>query len=84
MPELNVVEAIRDALAFEMERDERVIVLGLDVGRLGGVFRAELDRALTWAEQQPGVSPHQLFDNVYARPTGRVERQRAAFLDGIG
>jgi pyruvate dehydrogenase E1 component beta subunit len=40
MPELNVIEAVRDALAFEMERDERVIVLGLDVGRLGGVFRA--------------------------------------------
>ena len=40
MAELNVVEAIRDALAFEMERDERVIVLGLDVGRLGGVFRS--------------------------------------------
>jgi pyruvate dehydrogenase E1 component beta subunit len=40
MAELNVVEAIRDALTFEMERDERVIVLGLDVGRLGGVFRA--------------------------------------------
>ena len=40
MAELNFVEAIRDALAYEMERDERVIVLGLDVGRLGGVFRA--------------------------------------------
>ena len=40
MAERNVVEAIRDALAFEMERDERVIVLGLDVGKLGGVFRA--------------------------------------------
>lgn len=39
MAELNIVEAIRDALAYEMERDERVIVLGLDVGRLGGVFR---------------------------------------------
>lgn len=39
MPELNVVEAIRDALTFEMERDERVMVLGLDVGKLGGVFR---------------------------------------------
>jgi len=38
--ERNVVEAIRDALAHEMARDERVIVLGLDVGRLGGVFRA--------------------------------------------
>ncbi len=40
MAELNVVEAIRDALAYEMERDERVVVLGLDVGKLGGVFRA--------------------------------------------
>lgn len=39
MAERNVVEAVRDALAFEMERDERVMVLGLDVGRLGGVFR---------------------------------------------
>jgi pyruvate dehydrogenase E1 component beta subunit len=38
--ERNVVEAIRDALAYEMARDERVILLGLDVGRLGGVFRA--------------------------------------------
>jgi pyruvate dehydrogenase E1 component beta subunit len=31
---------VRTALYEEMERDERVIVLGLDVGRLGGVFRA--------------------------------------------
>ncbi|MBO0683459.1 MAG: alpha-ketoacid dehydrogenase subunit beta [Candidatus Dormibacteraeota bacterium] len=40
MAQLNVIEAIRDALSFEMERDERVMILGLDVGRLGGVFRA--------------------------------------------
>ena len=40
MAQRNIVEAIRDGLGFEMERDERVIVLGLDVGRLGGVFRA--------------------------------------------
>ncbi|TMD04406.1 MAG: alpha-ketoacid dehydrogenase subunit beta [Chloroflexi bacterium] len=39
MPEMNIIEAIRDALTMEMTRDERVIVLGLDVGRLGGVFR---------------------------------------------
>jgi pyruvate dehydrogenase E1 component beta subunit len=38
--ELNLVEAIRDALLLELERDERVVVLGLDVGALGGVFRA--------------------------------------------
>jgi pyruvate dehydrogenase E1 component beta subunit len=40
MPVLTMVEAIRDALELELERDERVIVLGQDVGRLGGVFRA--------------------------------------------
>jgi pyruvate dehydrogenase E1 component beta subunit len=37
---MNVIEAIRDTLNYEMERDERVMVLGLDVGALGGVFRA--------------------------------------------
>ncbi len=39
MPELNLVQAINLALAQEMERDERVIVLGEDVGLNGGVFR---------------------------------------------
>lgn len=40
MPERNVIEAVRNALDEEMARDERVMVLGLDVGKLGGVFRA--------------------------------------------
>ncbi|MEX1143182.1 MAG: alpha-ketoacid dehydrogenase subunit beta [Thermoleophilaceae bacterium] len=40
MPQLNLVEAVRDTLAQEMRRDERVMVLGQDVGTLGGVFRA--------------------------------------------
>jgi pyruvate dehydrogenase E1 component beta subunit len=40
MAEMNMVEAIRSALKLEMERDERVIVMGEDVGHLGGVFRA--------------------------------------------
>lgn len=39
MTMMNVVDAIRSTLEFEMARDERVLVLGLDVGRLGGVFR---------------------------------------------
>lgn len=34
-----MVEALRSALHSEMERDERVILLGMDIGRLGGVFR---------------------------------------------
>jgi pyruvate dehydrogenase E1 component beta subunit len=36
----SMVEAIRDGLAAEMERDERVILLGEDIGKSGGVFRA--------------------------------------------
>jgi 2-oxoisovalerate dehydrogenase E1 component beta subunit len=35
-----MIEAIREALAEEMRRDESVIVLGEDVGRKGGVFLA--------------------------------------------
>ena len=36
--EMNMVSAIRDALDHEMEHDERVMVLGEDVGPKGGVF----------------------------------------------
>jgi 2-oxoisovalerate dehydrogenase E1 component len=36
--ELNMVQALRQAITREMERDKRVIVLGEDVGPKGGVF----------------------------------------------
>ena len=36
--DMNMVQALRDALTREMERDERVMVLGEDVGPKGGVF----------------------------------------------
>ncbi|MFO0674226.1 MAG: hypothetical protein U0235_32195 [Polyangiaceae bacterium] len=34
-----MVQAIGDALRLEMARDPRVVVLGEDVGKVGGVFR---------------------------------------------
>ena len=37
---LTLVEAVAEAIHDEMERDESVILLGEDVGRSGGVFRA--------------------------------------------
>jgi pyruvate dehydrogenase E1 component beta subunit len=40
MSERFLVEAVNDALHVEMERDETVLVMGEDVGRAGGVFRA--------------------------------------------
>ena len=42
MAQITLVEAINRALATEMERDNEVVVLGQDVGRDGGVFRATL------------------------------------------
>jgi pyruvate/2-oxoglutarate/acetoin dehydrogenase E1 component len=38
--ELTLVEAVNDALHTELERDESILVMGEDVGRAGGVFRA--------------------------------------------
>jgi 2-oxoisovalerate dehydrogenase E1 component beta subunit len=39
MPEMTLLQAVNDALKVEMRRDPRVVVLGEDVGRFGGVFR---------------------------------------------
>jgi pyruvate dehydrogenase E1 component beta subunit len=39
MPQMNMVSAINDALRWEMTADDRVVVMGEDVGKLGGVFR---------------------------------------------
>ncbi len=38
MPVMNMVQALNQALREEMRRDKRVVVLGEDVGRRGGVF----------------------------------------------
>ncbi len=40
MPNLNLLQAVNDALRVEMKRDPNVVVLGEDVGKFGGVFRA--------------------------------------------
>ncbi|MEK6760279.1 MAG: alpha-ketoacid dehydrogenase subunit beta [Deltaproteobacteria bacterium] len=40
MGKINIVQAINDALSSEMERDSSVIVIGEDIGKDGGVFRA--------------------------------------------
>jgi len=39
MAQLNMVQAINQALAQEMAADERVVLLGEDIGKDGGVFR---------------------------------------------
>lgn len=40
MPDINLVEAINLALQYEMQADPSVVIMGEDVGKDGGVFRA--------------------------------------------
>lgn len=40
MPVMSYIDAVTLALKEEMERDPRVFVLGEDVGKKGGVFKA--------------------------------------------
>lgn len=40
MPVMSYIQAVTTALREEMQRDEKVFILGEDVGKKGGVFRA--------------------------------------------
>ncbi len=40
MPVMSYIQSITKAMQEEMERDEKVFVLGEDVGKKGGVFKA--------------------------------------------
>ena len=42
MPQITLIEAVTQALAYEMQHDPSVVVLGEDVGVNGGVFRAPI------------------------------------------
>ncbi len=52
MARVTLVEAVSMALAWEMERDQRVVVLGEDVGINGGVFRATSGLAERFGENR--------------------------------
>lgn len=52
MARVTMVEAVTMALAWEMEHDERVVVLGEDVGVNGGVFRATAGLAQRFGDQR--------------------------------
>ena len=40
MPVLNLVQAVNDALRVQLKADPRAVILGEDIGKFGGVFRA--------------------------------------------
>ena len=44
MAEITLIEAITQALRYEMSADKEVVLLGEDIGRNGGVFRATVNK----------------------------------------
>jgi pyruvate dehydrogenase E1 component beta subunit len=52
MQELSYSEAVREALRQEMQRDERVFVIGEDVGVYGGAFGVTLGLAEEFGEER--------------------------------
>jgi len=59
LAELSIVEAVNDALHVELARDDSVMVMGEDVGRAGGVFRAT-------AGLRDRFGPNRCFDTPLA------------------
>ena len=64
MPIITVLEAIRDAMREEMRKDERVFVMGEDIGARGGVFLATDGFLSEFGEQR--VNDTQLAESSIA------------------
>jgi len=57
MPDITLIEAVTQALAYELEHDENVVVFGEDVGKNGGVFRATVGLQERFGEERVFDSP---------------------------
>lgn len=57
MPDITLIEAVTQALAYELAQDENVIVFGEDVGINGGVFRATLGLQERFGEKRVFDTP---------------------------
>ena len=57
MPEITLIEAIRQAMDEELERDPLAFIVGEDVGARGGVFRATQDLHEKYGDERVIDSP---------------------------
>jgi 2-oxoisovalerate dehydrogenase E1 component beta subunit len=57
MPDITLIEAVTQALAYELAQDENVVVFGEDVGKNGGVFRATVGLQERFGEKRVFDTP---------------------------
>ena len=82
MAVMNMIQAVNDALKHEMRRDDRVLVMGEDVGKFGGVFRATVglyeefgpDRSIDTPLSEGGIIGTAIGMAVYGlRPVAEIQ-----------
>ena len=82
MSQMNMIEALNDALHIGMRRDDDVVLLGQDVGRLGGVFRVTAglidefgeDRVLDTPLSETGIIGSAIGMSAYGlRPVAEIQ-----------
>ncbi|MCE9584731.1 MAG: alpha-ketoacid dehydrogenase subunit beta, partial [Planctomycetes bacterium] len=87
MATLTLLQAVNDALKTEMRRDDKVVCLGEDVGKNGGVFRATeglqaefgLDRVIDTPLAESGIIGAAIGMALYGlRPVPEIQ-----FMDFI-
>ena len=86
MSTLTLSKAINAGLRKAMENDPKVLIMGEDVGKLGGVFRVTDGLQKDFGEARVIDTPLAIFDNVYTEQTSilRAEQEQyAAYLDSF-
>lgn len=79
---MNMIQAVNDALRLQMRLDKRVLVMGEDVGKFGGVFRATQglhqefgeDRAIDTPLSEGGIIGTAIGMAIYGlRPVAEIQ-----------
>ncbi len=82
MAKMTVLEALRAAIAYEMRRDKRIVVLGEDVGTAGGIFRVTSglqkefgrNRLIDTPLDEKGIVAHAIGMAMYGmRPIAEIQ-----------
>jgi len=82
MAQMNIIQALNNALKTEMRLNDKIVVLGEDVGRLGGVFRVTVglidefgtDRVIDTPLAEAGIIGSALGMALYGlRPVAEIQ-----------
>ena len=90
MPAMSMIEAIRDAHFVAMERDDKVVVFGEDVGYFGGVFRCTQGLQEKFGDHRCFVGTFRAQTMVHrgrfdpARPDGLGQQQQGQAVGSAG